>query len=190
MTLDNLKAKWQDAKMTSAERDVEMRCLASEIDVLARSRSAAERLAGGYLRKGILLLFLGVFCIISLAKNFHLHEYTLWIYGITFLFAFICNMISWHRVSHAKIYDLPVVDAQREVISLRRLIYRLRIANIFFAIPCLVTLFMDFANESDSMVLWSAVIGAVVGLVLAGLICSRTRRQFREMIAPFTRESE
>ncbi len=182
MTLDSLKNKWKSATDTPSDRSENVRRVAAELVRMERSHNAADWLSRRYLRMGILAFIVPV-VLVPLNKTLDMSPVVNCIYVLTMIVLGIANLSVWYRLKHARVYDLPVVEAARTVIGLRRYAFRCRLFGEVIAVPCLVMLFMEFARE-DAL-LWGGITGLVIGLIIAIINVMRNRRAFREMAAPF-----
>ncbi len=184
MTIDSLKVKWRNLDVGTPPRGDEPRTLPLSRERLDRGMTLSSRLHKRYLSFGI-FSFIFPFLITPLCYCSGFSITFIVIYTVAMFVAGGFNLTIARRVKRVDLFSIPVIEAGRRAVKLRRYIMRTELVSTIVAIPLIAMLFVEIARVPDEGVLLGAIIGGCVGGVIAVFLLRHTYRQLKELAAVF-----
>jgi len=192
MDIESIQSTWRSISESKADSGADSGKVSSDAARAAAAEALvaklkkqqintySQRIRNKFLRSGWLgvlspVLFVPMLCKLKMSVALMV------VYGLTLVALGLLNLWLARRVKNTEIVSLPVVDATREILKLRRLIVKMRIYGVLCSIPALAMFFMELSEVGDGYLVLSGVTGAVIGGLIGWIAIHRINRNFRKI---------
>ncbi|MBO5052700.1 MAG: hypothetical protein J6C44_00485 [Muribaculaceae bacterium] len=180
MDINIIQQKWNTLNINDRERhsdDVDL-----IVDKLANNRllTLQGKLSRRFLNSALVGVF-GPISMILLNEDVQFSPLCFWLYMSFFVIMIPANIYMSRRARNLNLSLCTMVEAVESIIKFKRRITTMIVFGWIFMLPVLSILFLDLAQLFNESALWGAIIGGVLGLIIAVYRIVSTYRYIKEM---------
>lgn len=162
MELEELKNKWQKLSIRVERLENDKLRLAAEL-ASGRANNARKSLVRFYYTSGIVGFSLPLLAI-ALIEVLHFQFWVAFLYATFGIIMAVLNLLFADYIKRNADTSLPVVEALRNMLIIRRRQRQLRILGITLGLVVVLSLFGQVTGANDRYILYGMIVGLCIGI--------------------------